>query len=108
MLCNALPVLICGNVPYSSLEITYFSEITLESNYKDVWLHSVLVRKPDEGEVLACAVAYHDLSPLLGEVHCRITDARQMAATVRRTGCQTTERNMMFPESMFNGKYSSC
>lgn len=36
-----------------------------------------------------------------------LPEAKQMAVTVR-TGCQTTERNMMFSESMFNGKYSSC
>lgn len=75
MLCNALPVLIYDIVPYSSLEITYFSEITLASICKDVWLHSVLVRKLHENKVLACAVPYHDLSPLLGGVHCGIPNA---------------------------------
>lgn len=75
MLCNALPALVYVIVPYSSLESTYFSEITLESICEDVWLQSVLARKHHGGKVLAWAVVYHDLSPLLRGVHYRIPNA---------------------------------
>lgn len=78
---NVLPILISHIIPYSSLESMYFSEIICG----DVWLQSVLARKLCKGEMLACAVVYHDIASLLGDAYCRISNALRSQADGRHT-----------------------